>query len=168
MASMNGVRNGRLTVSVICIVVGFIVQGCFVFDPHEIDPELMPYLEHFKQEAAERGHRFNYARLRLVFDDGLDVQGHTNRATRTIKINPRSDGYRMNPEALVFHELGHLYLDRDHVVTLINKRAVSIMNSNADPVYHTVSGGSLHFRREYYVNELFDSNTAVPRWMYER
>lgn len=65
-------------------------------------------------------------------------------------------------EALVFHELGHAVLARQHDDRrLPNGSWHSMMTPGS--LRYLYSGGNLE-RRSYYLDELFDSNTPPPAW----
>lgn len=130
----------------------------------EIEPSAEPYVQNFLQECIKRGIRIHQTNIRVKFKRLENAQGHTNLVTKTIFIDPYSDGWRYNPEALVFHEMGHLVLHRDHCNEVVNKYVRSIMNSFDDPIYNTEE---LQDRREYYINELFDPQTPIPDFMIE-
>jgi hypothetical protein len=82
------------------------------------------------------------------------------------------DAATQNREALVFHELGHCLLVRNHREDKLPSGAMSsIMHSqNNGPyspcVYDLGGDGDCDktARRSYYVNELFDPSTPVPEW----
>ena len=65
-------------------------------------------------------------------------------------------------EAVVFHELGHALLGREHKDDLLpNGLRASIMYSgNIRGLY----SGSRQNRRQYYIDELFDPQTPAPQW----
>src|SRR5690606_8655310 len=76
----------------------------------EIEPSAEPYVQNFLQECVKRGIRIHQANIRVKFKRLENAQGHTNLVTKTIFIDPYSDGWKYNPEALIFHEMGHLIL----------------------------------------------------------
>ncbi|MEI6555738.1 MAG: hypothetical protein WCL70_09130 [Paludibacter sp.] len=145
-------------------------------DPHEyrVDSSFNEYLNRFETEAAARGHNFN------VKTDGLIIEFATltnNRVGLTHFETPirievdktywsdvsKKSGADMMKEGLIFHELGHGLLGRQHLnTTLENGDWKSIMcggtkvdNRSWNINYHGV-------RRKYYIDELFDINTTPP------
>ena len=130
-----------------------------------IDPIIKPHVESFVAEARARGISVNTSSLKIMFLD-IETSGRTQTVTNTILINPNGHGWKYNPEAVVFHELGHLYLKRDHLNKNVNKFCVSIMSNQDDPVYDINMDDRLYNRRLYYVDELFNPKTPLPEWMY--
>lgn len=147
------------------------LTGCFSAimddDYQVIDPELRPHLESFIAEAQARGIDVDISTLKLEFGPtGTTAQGKCYARTNQILINRNTSGWKNNPEALVFHELGHLYLGRDHRDEVLNKRPLSIMcaaTSYGDPDYVDEKS----YRRQYYINELFNDATPMPEWFFE-
>lgn len=152
---------------------GIVVWFCLLFGSCDyispvvgMDPQIEPYVESFFREAELRGHHgLRPEVLNVGFKDMRNRQGTANPITNTILIDRDSPGWKYNPEALVFHELGHLLLGRDHLNTRVGKFCVSIMSNVDDPVYDLHPGEPLYERRTYYVDELFNPNTEVPEWM---
>lgn len=127
-----------------------------------IDPELQPYVDSFVEEAAKRRISINTQHLTMTFKELKNKNGITYLTTKKIYIDPASRGWINEPERVVFHELSHLYLHRNHDDSTIgenNNYPKSIMTNDGGPYYRIYS-----FRREYYVNELFDPNTPAPIW----
>lgn len=157
-----------MTTSLILMMVsGLLLVRCCVFPVTGIDPELKPYVDSFFDEAEKRGHHnLRPDVLNVGFQDiSGSAQGRTIYLTNTIIIDPKSPGWEYNPEALVYHELGHLILKRDHLNTVHNKYCLSIMSSQDDPVYDLHEGEKLYNRRQYYLDELFKPGIPTPDWM---
>lgn len=128
----------------------------------EIEPGLEPHVDAFFAEAKKRGIDIKRPRnLRVVFKDLSKAQGRCFPVLNTVQIDPNSGGWKYNPEAVVFHELGHLILHRAHRNERAGKFCLSIMSNTDDPVYDE---GRLSDRRQYYVDELFLGPVGVPEW----
>lgn len=137
-------------------------------------PELIePYIEAFEAEAAKRGIELEINNLRVEFEGdlqdgeaaGLCTFASAANPTPHIRLDTNSFNWQNNiyhREILVFHELGHCILNRLHTDGLLpNGNIASIMRSTGEQVY----GGLLNgFKREYYLDELFDENTPLPDW----
>lgn len=129
-----------------------------------VDPLLQPYLEKFKEEARLRNITLNYDEFTLAFGQLKDAEGKANWYTRTIIIDSTSEDWTTGKrEQLVFHELGHLLLGRGHDNTMIEYLPKSIMAQQADPYYE----GGYNFRREYYIDELFNPSTTPAEWFFK-
>lgn len=168
---MTSIRNNFVW---IIPVVMILFNSCK--DPHEyrVDSQFTDYLQRFETEAASRGHFYN------VQKDGLIIEFANltnNRVGLTHFETPirievdktywsevsQTSGADMMKEGLLFHELGHGLLGRQHLNdTLVNGDWKSIMcggtkvrNRSWNINYHGV-------RRKYYIDELFDVNTTPP------
>lgn len=147
----------------------------------QIDDGLLPYLETFLAEASSRGLTFINENLIMEFGTAADeVCGQCkiveNGGQRTILIVQNSfcwiDVPAQNREAIVFHELGHCLLARNHREDkLPNGAPASIMysqnNGPYNPCIYDLDGDNScnkTSRRAYYINELFDPTTPVPEW----
>lgn len=148
---------------------------------YRIDNELLPYVEVFFAEAISRGVEVRKENLILEFGAATDeICGQCydpkNGGQRTIIILHNAscwqDASTQNREALVFHELGHCLLGRNHRDDkLPNDAPASIMHSqNSGPyspcIYDLGGDDSCNKtgRRNYYIDELFDPITPIPDW----
>lgn len=141
-----------------------------VFD---IDPEFEIYVQEFIDEAAKRGQTIDFS------DTGLTVQfsefglptanGRCFFASHRIEID-KNDWVSFSPSFrsfLLFHELGHCELRRGHVNDkFLNDGAWrSIMKG--DPftgIENRIPVPYFGFRRDYYLDELFDPGLPTPEW----
>lgn len=143
-------------VATIIVGLGFIFISCSVpksLDGRYIDPEILPYVQRFEQ-AYGRVARVN---VRFMVS-GLGTRSGT--CYRYIDAQVIPDVFLnkehwlfytdLGKEELVFHELGHCVLHRDHIATWNKGIPDSIMYpyTFGDEYYYM-------FNREYYINELF-------------
>ena len=163
-------------------IVGFSLAGCEQrFEPvYDVAGDLEMHVDAFLDEAALRGHQLTINNLILEYDQELarSVCGICNSRSpspnvqKVIRINPHCTiTYHEQIEALVFHELGHCVLGRDHDSELLpNGDPKSIMTpANYDvyaPCVYQIGEENCNFtfKRSYYVDELFDERTPVPDW----
>lgn len=151
-----------------CLVIVVFLSDSCVLDPFHrgINSKIQPHVDKFFEEAQARGLGFDRCNLTVQFGKSIGgAQGKTITPIKTILIDSDSPGWRYNPEALVFHELGHLFLKRGHQNATINKFCISIMSSQDDPVYDCSETDNLYNRRKYYIDELFNPSTETPEWM---
>ena len=140
---------------------------------YEVPPLIQPYVDLFEQEASKRGIQLDIDNLKVEFEEELnggDAAGTCTFATEAsptphIRLDTTSFNWKNNEyhrEILVFHELGHCILDRLHKDNILsNGNIASIMRSTGEQVY----GGLLNdFKREYYLDELFEPSTPEPEW----
>lgn len=123
-------------------------------DYSSIPPDVKPYVDDFFKIAHSKGLNINpvHLKVNLINNEGF-VAGQANLSNETITINIKSTSWKINPESVIFHELGHLYLHRGHDDSEINGYQKSIMNTYSVMYWNSV--------RQYYVDELFDPNTKT-------
>lgn len=152
------------------VITAFLIVSCDVYydiKPSYVHPELKPYVESFKHEAQIRGISIDTDGLVVEFGD-LDGEAGTSYQGRRKVVIDRDKFHDYNAEELVFHELAHILLKRDHENRKIGKKGQivkSLMHKNESAGYEFEG---LSYRREYYINELFNSNTPVPDWASEQ
>ena len=130
---------------------------------HGVDPALWVHFRAFEQEALNRGIDVNLAlhniegTIRDIDSDNVVGTCSYNRFNNNDVVIDRSFWFRaphLYREYIVFHELGHCVLFRDHLdACFANRTYVSLMRSgtgNCVDNYH-------HGTRDYYLDELFDS-----------
>ncbi|HUH74687.1 MAG TPA: hypothetical protein VLZ75_09785 [Chitinophagales bacterium] len=135
--------------------------------------EVQPYVSLFLAEAGKRGHRLVIDDLVISYKFNL-LSSKTQAAglcrkryghTPMIFIDTTSANWRTSDfsrEQLVFHELCHCILNRGHNNdTLLNGNPASIMKPTGETLYGSVLN---EFKREYYIDEMFDKNVGSPAW----
>lgn len=145
-----------------------------------VHPDFIPYVDRFVHEANIRGKNENgvmnsiMKELSVTYDPFLYESGYCGYGTPmqgilsgpTVVISNHDDCWEIfsevRREIFMFHELGHAVLRRPHLNdSLPNGDIKSIMN--ADFWYKTYSDTS-SAKKQYYLDELFDLETAVPGW----
>lgn len=141
-----------------------IMISCAEEDILETDAELIPYFEIFANEAAVRGIVVDYEAERI---EGLiqdipasDVLGQCFRnVERPRKVIFDRPTWEQADEAkrqfLVFHELGHCFLNRGHLdLRDGDNNCVSIMHSSTQlcPDFELTDEN-----REFFLDELFEN-----------
>jgi hypothetical protein len=163
--------------------MGSSLAGCEqAFEPiYDVPEDLQIHIDTFLEEAAIRGHEFTINNLIIEYDPELafptcgtcNSYSKSNNIQKVIKINPNCSTITYNEqiEALVFHELGHCVLGRQHNSDLLpNGDPKSIMtprnvNLYAPCIYQIGKEDcNFTFKRGYYLDELFDESTPVPDW----
>lgn len=104
-----------------------------------VDAPLQPYFDSFEAEAAQRGVTIDLEALRVSGDVRLigtiNVIGqcvHTEKEPNTIIVDVVywNSAEHLEKEFLIFHELGHCALNRDHIDDSdANGDCISIMTS---------------------------------------
>jgi len=167
------------------IFVLLLFVGCDKSDPfipvYDVAEDFSGIVQTFIQEGKNRGKEIAIKNLILKIDQNLDVPicGNCNsndiRAEIQKIISINKSPCWLGPEekeALTFHELGHCILGRVHTSELLpNGDPKSLMFQNNFGLYAPcdyvvdpeVNCNNL-FKRDYYLNELFDETTPVPDW----
>lgn len=127
-----------------------------------VDEAFVPYFEAFEQAGAERGLAIELLSqdIGAVFDGGLETQmagkcTSFSSGARIIYIDPQSWAERseLEREFLIFHELGHCYLGREHLDEADEDGfCVSIMQSGEG----SCTGRYNRLNRTELLDELFD------------
>lgn len=125
-----------------------------------VDQRLVPYFTEFEKEAANRGLQYNLDALEItgviesISEDGVagtcQYGNHIHHVTVDENFwNNASNRFR---EFVVFHELGHCVLFRDHTEEAFeNGICISIMRSGLGDCRDAY----IQQNRSYYLDELF-------------
>ena len=160
----------------ICIGCGFLfLTSCKDSKEFNVNSSFTEYLQRFETEGLSRGHTFDPQNNGLIIEfanlkDNTAGLTHYEKPVR-IEIDKtywndisNSAGADAMKEDLIFHELGHGLLKRDHLnSTLPNGDWKSIMCGGPDKVNNRSWNINYRgIRRKYYVDELFNESTPVP------
>ena len=177
MGSLN-----RMIFILYAFTVGCFLAGCEqVFEPvYDVSDDLQIHVDSFLEESAIRGHEYTISNLIMEHDPELPISScgtcnsdsELSNIQKVIKINPNCIiTYNEQMEALVFHELGHCFLGRQHDYGLLpNGDPKSIMIPDNFNVYAPCGYQfgqeecNFTFKRDYYLDEFFDESTPVPSW----
>lgn len=157
------------------VILHQMMQSCDVLPTQEIDntptvrsftnvdERLWSYFEEFEKEAAERGFDFDLNQHNLtgnisdIHDSGVAGScSYGFRRPNSVTIDSpfwNRSGF-FSREMVVFHELGHCVLGRNHTERLTsNGYCASIMRSGTGSCRTLYDANN----REYYLNELFET-----------
>ena len=143
------------------------IMGCakdnnenLVIEDLFIDETLAPYFERFVAEGTSRGHAIDLVAKRiegfLIDIEEANVAGqcsYSESSTRKVNIDRSywNSATDLEKEFLIFHELGHCYLERAHSDIQENRNCTSIMHSGTSGCRFNYNAGS----RDIYLDELF-------------
>lgn len=142
------------------ILLSFLVIGCAQapeLKPRlEIEPRLQEYIELFEIESINHKHPIQITNLVARFGSttylGEDVIGYCQLSYPplvVIDLEFWEGAELMERENLMFHELGHCVLNKDHNDELTNGFPSSIMNSCL------MDSRMYELNRDFYLFELF-------------
>ena len=138
---------------------------------NNVPPEFNQYLSEFKNEAEKRNHtleipkRFKIKLVNKLGDGSKGFCVDDNPMIIRIERGFWEQADQRQQKILFFHELGHCLLDRKHDnAVLPNGEWKSLMRGGELPEGRDYYVNFLGFRKEYYLDELFDTNTDAPDW----
>ena len=146
---------------------------------YDVPAEFEPIIQKFITEAKGRGKDISITNLIIKYDASIspafcansNVVSSKNDVQKIITVNPSKcwlNGAQM--ETLIFHELGHCILGRQHDTSLMPKgdpKSIMIPDDLTiySPCVYSLGGPcDLSYRRTYYIDELFNPSTPVPDW----
>ncbi len=146
-------------------LVGLMVLGCqkdsVTIAESYIEEDLVPYFERFKEEGAARGIVVDYelanisAYLENIGADNVSGQCiHSGEEAKRLVIDIEfwRQATDIRKEFVVFHELGHCFLNRGHLETeLADGTCESMMHSGLSGCRNAFN----NLTRSYYLDELF-------------
>jgi len=129
-----------------------------------IDPELLPYVNRFVDEAQLRGKVISLANLVAKFENQNSCgSGWVNPPKISIDKTCWNDLPDIAKELIVFHQLGQALLGRsDDNSKLPTGDYISIMCENPIYLYNEYTPG----KRIYYLDELFEVAGQLPDWAF--
>lgn len=147
---------------------------------YSVPADVEPYVQAFRSAAAQRGQTVKSNNLIVTFGPTQSA-GACGQCTRQAGRTPRivlstdrecwQSASAEERECLVFHELGHCLLNRDHLSTRFPKgQYVSLMNPDDIGVYAICryplgnDDCDKRPRQGYYHDELFKPTTSAPNW----
>ncbi len=127
----------------------------------EVEADLQAYFDRFENEGAKRGLDIDLAadgiigKIEAIDQEhvaGLCMYSSDAPNEVTIDLDFWNSSSALWREFVVFHELGHCYLDRDHREDQhANGTCVSLMRSGLGDCFDNYNSNT----REQYLNELF-------------
>lgn len=151
-----------------------VISSCKDYDEYRIDSAFDEYLQRFLSAASQYGYNFDVKSTGLIIEfanlpSGTAGLTHFENPVR-IQIDrtywneiSSSANADLMKEELIFHELGHGLLDRDHLNSCFqNGEWVSLMRGGTKVDGRTWNVNYKGLRKSYYISELFNKKVAVP------
>lgn len=151
-----------------------LLQACSTNPSTSIPFGVKPYVAEFVKQARQRGITVDTTRLVIVYVDHMkdeEVYPVNGQYIRTyfpfredlIQLDTTAYwwGHPYAREKVIFHELGHCLLDREHNFDILpGGLPRSIMRITKHFTYEFMTS-----YRKYYLDELFNPATAEPCWI---
>lgn len=142
---------------------------------YQVDPAFEPYVQKFKDDAKRYGQNFDSTALIMRFanlTDNKAGQCYMYRKPILIEIDQtywesiatstNADNLR---EELIFHEMGHGFMQREHLNNQLTRGDwQSMMFGDELPNNLQPTLNYRGMRKEYYIQELFTLTTEKPAW----
>lgn len=129
-------------------------------DYRYIEPLLVEHVNNFVAEGKKRGVDIDTWNLKMHFRKLEGIAGIAYHSQNEIFIDSTTVHWKKNPEEVIFHELAHIYLYREHDDSLIGTKVYKSLMT----VHGTIKYARNPERRKYYLDELFNPNTPTPEW----
>lgn len=132
-----------------------------------IDDEFIKYYDSFVQIAKLKNITLPNTNVYIQFSS--DANAYTGECItypnyKSIKIGKASWDTQVRNESfkevVIFHELGHCVLNREHDNELLSNGELKTMMRGVSNNFFNYRGQ----RRQYYIDELFDPKTPEPAW----
>ena len=142
---------------------------------YDVDPEFEQYVQEFLVEAEKRGQSFDFREtgLSIRFSELPlnNANGRCYLGQYRVEID-KLDWFSFSElfrSYLLFHELGHCALDRGHRNDQFNDGSwMSVLKGDPFTDFDARKPVPYFgFRKEYYIDELFDPNLPMPEWANE-
>lgn len=158
---------------IILIFICISLINCKKDKIYSVPPEIQPYIDRFIAEGKARNQNIIIDNLVVIYEQNLNVDGlnaagvctFNKKNPHTIKLDTTSGNWQNNlssREQLIFHELGHCVLERNHTsIKFESDNFKSIMKPSGEQLY---GPNTTNFKRSYYLDELFNEATPPPSW----
>ena len=166
--------NQRYFIVISYVIALFSLVSCKDLNEYRVGEPFVEYLHRFEIEAAKRDKKFDFQTSGIIieFADLKENQAGLCHYEKPIRIEvdrgywnkvSGKSGADLMKEDLIFHELGHGILNRNHLNdTLLNGDWKSIMCGGTKVKDRSWNINYRGERRDYYVDELFKESTHAP------
>jgi hypothetical protein len=170
--------NKYIKNSFLCVVIFLlsVLSSCVDDNTYSVPDEFKSYVENFVSEAAKRGKTYDFTKTGLIieFADLKDNVAGLCHYEDPIRIEVdrtyweeigETAGAELMQENIIFHELGHGILGREHDNSILENGDWKTIMCGGDKVNDRAWNINYRgIRREYYIDELFDSSTSAPEF----
>jgi hypothetical protein len=141
--------------------------GCQKEAIQTIPDDLLSYVQTFFEEGNQRGMNrlLKNTNLEIRFSTLVGKNGACTPAKHLIEID--SALWRKRSQAdkewLIYHELGHCILGRDHLLKTLPRGECQSVMSNSEGLNCVINFKSSSWKK-YYFDELFNNLSIIPNW----
>jgi hypothetical protein len=146
-----------------------VISSCSKEKVQVIPNEFREYVDMFFEEGNQRGLNTNLDEVNLTIQFGSlngSTAGQCSFQSNTITIDQDKWNSMIEEKKiwLIFHELGHCILNRQHKNnTTDNGECVSIMKGTENNFECSLNYYSQKWWK-YYLDELFEPSSPIPNW----
>ena len=151
------------------LAISILLGSCHHENMQDYPPEFNEYVDEFFYQAHQRGLSLYPENLNFSIQFGEtddELGGFCNTKGNAITINVEDWEHRDHAERehVIFHELGHCILNRNHRNDeSVTNECFSYMRGAEDDFDCSLNLHSGYWR-DYYLDELFDSSSNLPGW----
>ena len=151
------------------LAISILLGSCHHENMQDYPPAFEEYVDEFFYQANQRGLNLYPENLNFSIQFGEtddELGGFCNTKGNAITINAEDWEHRDQPERehVIFHELGHCILNRDHRNDeSVTNECFSFMRGAEDDFDCSLNLQSAYWR-DYYIDELFDPTATLPDW----
>ena len=169
------IKNFKLLLVFIILIVSCKKEKIEV-QKYSAPKEVEPYIVRFENEAKKRGVIIDIhnSKIQLKYGEPTGTWvAMCSYGTDIITIDSlvwNTNGDDFERERVIFHELGHCFLERKHLNDTMPKGEYkSMMFGGFTPFppqnkFNYRDTTALTNRHSYYLDELFNTNTPIPNW----
>jgi Putative phage metallopeptidase len=172
----------KILKQLLLLSLGCLLLTCKAPQPapeYRVPEDVEPFVRLFEAEARKRGIDMTIDNLIVEFAKpendlvcGMCRSGQSRQKTVLLSTDAYCwrEATSEAKEALVFHELGHCFLARQHTSRrFVTGDYASLMNPDdvtiySRCIYAIAPNCDKRSRRQYYIDELFDETTPQPAW----
>jgi hypothetical protein len=151
------------------LAISLLLGSCHHENMQDYPPEFNEYVDEFFYQAHQRGlslypQNLNFSIQFGETDDELGGFCNTKGNAITINVEDWERRDHAEREHVIFHELGHCILNRNHRNDeSVTNECFSYMRGAEDDFDCSLNLHSGYWR-DYYLDELFDSSSNLPGW----
>ena len=166
------------------VLIAPVLNGCSNEEPapqpeYKVEREFLPYFNSFLARANNYGYSWDLSEYGLTIQFGTENQfdttsyigycsGMNTDYGHDVFIDPEywEDANELDKERLIYHELGHCLLRREHRNKVLpNGEWASMMRGRPLPENSFFTTNYSGKRRDYYIRELFNKSAEpIPNW----